>query len=110
MTKCNTIPIPFTSCKRRLVQASFSGGDITSDGGSVLLREMDRHLKLTSSLAQMLDDGREKEEKTQFNVLQLIFRLPGSSQNNHIFSRWYLVKKPSFYNKIVEGRLLFAIR
>ena len=62
VTKCNTIPIPFTSCKRRFVQTSFSGGDITSYGGSVLLREMDRHLKLTSSLAQMLDDGREKKK------------------------------------------------
>lgn len=71
MTKCNTIPIPFTSCKRRLVQASFSGGDITSDGGSVLLREMDRHLKLTSSLAQMLDDDREKK-KVQHDYLSLL--------------------------------------
>jgi hypothetical protein len=71
VTKCNTIPIPFTTCKRRLVQASFSGGDITSDGGSVLLREMDRRLKLTSSLAQMLEDGRDKK-KVQHDYLSLL--------------------------------------
>ncbi|WP_419648089.1 hypothetical protein [Thiolapillus sp.] len=30
--------------KRRKVQAAFSGGDITSDGGALLLRDMDRRL------------------------------------------------------------------
>ncbi len=71
MTKCNTIPIPFTTCKRRLVQASFSGGNITSDGGSVLLREMDRRLNLTSSLARILKDTRD-QKKVQHDYLCLL--------------------------------------
>lgn len=62
MTKCNTYPISLSSCKRRLVQASFSGGDTTSDGGSVLLREMDRHLNLTPSVARVLEDNRDKKK------------------------------------------------
>ena len=61
MTKCTTRPIHFTSCKSRLVQADFTGGDITSDGGAVLLREMDRRLKLTSSIARYLSDNRRKK-------------------------------------------------
>ena len=62
MTKCTTRPIHFTSCKSRLVQADFTGGDITSDGGAVLLREMDRRLKLTSSIARHLSDNRRKKQ------------------------------------------------
>ena len=62
MTKCTTPSIEFTSCKRRLVQADFTGGDITSDGGAVLLREMDRRLNLTSSIARYLPDTRRKKQ------------------------------------------------
>ena len=36
MTDCNLEPIRFPSCKGRLVEASFSGGAVTSDGGAVL--------------------------------------------------------------------------
>ncbi len=71
MINCNTVPIPFSSCKRRLVQASFSGGDITSDGGSVVLREMDRQLNLTSSVARVLEDNRDKK-KVQHDQLSLL--------------------------------------
>ena len=39
MTNCNLEPIRFPSCKGRLVEASFSGGAVTSDGGTVLLRQ-----------------------------------------------------------------------
>ena len=62
MTKCTTIPLDFTTCKSRLVQADFTGGDITSDGGAVLLREMDRRLELTSSIARHLADNRRKKQ------------------------------------------------
>jgi len=62
MTKCTTVPIDFTTCKRRLVQADFTGGDITSDGGAVLLREMDRRLQLTTSIARLLADSRRKKQ------------------------------------------------
>ncbi len=62
MTKCTTRPLNFTTCKSRLVQADFSGGDITSDGGAVLLREMDRRLQLTSSIASHFNDQRRKKQ------------------------------------------------
>jgi len=62
MTKRNTKSIDFTSCKRRLVQADFTGGDITSDGGAVVLREMDRRLQLTSAIAKRFSDTRRKKQ------------------------------------------------
>lgn len=62
MTKCTIDRIDLTSCKRRLVQAEFTGGDITSDGGAVLLREMDRRLRLTSAVADRFTDRRRKKQ------------------------------------------------
>ena len=62
VTKCTTRSIHFTTCKRRLVQADFSGGDITSDGGAVFLREIDRRLRLTTSIATRISDNRRKNQ------------------------------------------------
>jgi hypothetical protein len=42
------------------VQASFDGGEITSDGGVLLLRQADRLLDLTEAVAQALGDGRRQ--------------------------------------------------
>ena len=64
MTECTTPQIDFTSCKRRLVQADFTGGDITSDGGAVLLKEMDRRLQLTSTISRNFIDNRRKKQIT----------------------------------------------
>lgn len=50
----------FPACKSRQVQVDFGGGQITSDGGSLLLRQADRHLHLTHRVCQLLHDEREK--------------------------------------------------
>jgi hypothetical protein len=50
----------FPVCKRRRVQASFDGGDITSDAGVLLLRQADRVLGLSEAVAQALGDGRRQ--------------------------------------------------
>lgn len=71
MAKCTTSSIDFTSCKSRLVQTDFTGGDITSDGGAVLLREMDRRLALTSSIARHLSDNRRKKQIKHDNLSML---------------------------------------
>ena len=60
MTDCNPHSIAFPHCKGRLVEASFSGGAITSDGGAVLLREADRMSGLTDRAARSLTDTRRK--------------------------------------------------
>jgi hypothetical protein len=44
----------------RQVQADFSGGTLSSDGGVLLLRQADAGLGLTWSLAACFDDGREQ--------------------------------------------------
>ena len=41
------------------MEADFSGGDISSDGGIVLLREVDQNLKLLERAAAILPDDRD---------------------------------------------------
>ena len=44
MTNCIQESFVFPGCKGRRIEASFEGGDITSDGGVLLLRQVDRRL------------------------------------------------------------------
>ena len=71
MTVCNTKIIEYSRCKRRKVQAEFNGGDITSDGGVMLLREIDRRLQLTQRLAAALNDPR-CPSKTRHSLLSIL--------------------------------------
>ena len=44
----------------RRVQADFSGGHLSSDGGVLLLRQIDRGLGISRALAQCFDDTRNQ--------------------------------------------------
>lgn len=61
MTEC-TIPRDlFPSCKSRKVQVDFAGGNISSDGGGLLIRQADRRLDFTQRVAGALADPRRKK-------------------------------------------------
>ena len=60
MTKCYQRTFAFPRANRRVVEACFSGGDITSDGGVLLLRQADRRLGLSESISRMLSDKRRQ--------------------------------------------------
>ena len=59
MTKCTSEGILFPACRRRRVEADFAGGDVTSNGGVLLLRQADRLLGLTAAVARGLPDIRQ---------------------------------------------------
>lgn len=59
MTECNPKPIDLTSVKSRQVQVDFTGGNVTSDAGVLLLREVDRMMGLTHKVAPLLEDSRQ---------------------------------------------------
>jgi hypothetical protein len=58
MPICTPPELDFPSFDRRKIEASFTGGDVTSDGGVMLLREADRRLGLVAALDEVLKDPR----------------------------------------------------
>jgi hypothetical protein len=58
VTECTQESFAFPACRRRRIEAQFDGGNITSDGGVLLLRQADRHLGLSTMVARALDDPR----------------------------------------------------
>ena len=60
-TVCNPELFHFPAVKKRPVSASFTGGDVTSDGGITLLRQTDRRVGLTKALAKVLPDPRDPD-------------------------------------------------
>jgi hypothetical protein len=58
MTECNGLPLLFTSLGRKKIVADFRGGDLTSDGGLPLLREVDRKIGLIDALNAAIFDPR----------------------------------------------------
>ncbi len=60
MTQCTQESFAFPACRRRRVQAEFSGGEISSDGGVLLLRQADRYLGLSAAVARALVDDRRR--------------------------------------------------
>ncbi len=58
MTECTQSTFEFTAHFSRQVVARFDGGNITTDGGGLLLRETDRRLNLLPRLAECFLDGR----------------------------------------------------
>ena len=68
----------FTRVKRREVKADFNGGDVSTDAGLLLLREVDRRLGLTQSAAKLLADARQKgkvKHEAETMLRQRIFGL-----------------------------------
>ena len=61
MPKCTKNKIEFGRFGRRLIEADFSGGDLSSDGGLLLLRQVDRHLGLSRAAAAAIPDPRDPE-------------------------------------------------
>jgi hypothetical protein len=59
MTDCAQTSLNFPSFDRRKIEANFTGGNVSSDGGLMLLRQADRRLGLTRALDAVLHDPRD---------------------------------------------------
>ncbi len=58
MTECNQEVFSFAAHFSRRVEAGFTAGQVTSDGGALLLRQADRKINLLARLAASFSDGR----------------------------------------------------
>ena len=71
MTKWNHRTMTFSSCRRRRVRADFTGGSVSSHGGALLLREVDRRLGLTERVARRLGERRQRG-KVRHEVVTMV--------------------------------------
>ena len=77
-THCQSKPLQFTKLGRRKVVAEFDGGRMSSDGGALLLREVDERCDLTGRVAACFTDYRDPcrvEHSVDRLVAQRIFGL-----------------------------------
>jgi len=58
MTECIQEAFAFTSHLSRRVEAGFTAGQVSTDGGAVLLREVERRINLLGRLAGCFTDNR----------------------------------------------------
>src|SRR5271165_6170160 len=58
-TDCKSQPLLFEDLGSRQVVADFSGGTLSSDGGVLLLRQVDANLGVSGALAQCFTDERD---------------------------------------------------
>lgn len=61
MPKCTADEMDFGRLGRRVIEANFQGGAISSDGGVMLLRQVDRRMGLSAAMASALKDPRSPE-------------------------------------------------
>ena len=71
MSNCISKKFDFPALKNRKIEASFLGGSITSDGGILLLREVERKTKLLDRVASIIPDNR-MQEKVTHSILEML--------------------------------------
>ena len=75
-TDCTSTQLAFEGLGRRAVVGRFDGGRLTTDGGVLLLREVDRRFRVTSRLAACFRDHRDPrriEHRLETLVAQRVF-------------------------------------
>ena len=87
-TDCTSTQLAFEGLGRRAVVGRFDGGRLTTDGGVLLLREVDRRFQVTSRLAACFRDHRDPrriEHRLETLVAQRVLALAAGYEdlNDH---------------------------
>ena len=78
MPKCTDGTMELGRVGRRVIEANFEGGDISSDGGLLLLRRADERIGLSRAAAAVLSDPRDPTRITHSLRDLLAQRIYGS--------------------------------
>jgi len=70
-TECNQVGFEFHPLNQRQIRAQFDGGAITSDGGGLLLREVDKRMGIMRQFAACFTDYRDPE-RIEHTVQELV--------------------------------------
>jgi hypothetical protein len=107
-TDCNTPIIRFTPLSRREVLAQFDAGAISSDGGVILLREVDRRIRLLDRVDELIPDPRdplhiEHDQRTMLAQRVLAIACGWEDLNDHTTLRNDLILQLAT-NRKASGR------
>ena len=64
MTNGNGLSLQFPDVNGRKIEGDFDGGEVSSDGGVLLVRQVDRWIGFTKRLAEVLPDPRDPDRIT----------------------------------------------
>ena len=70
-TECTKVRAGFQPLARREIRADFSGGTITSDGGALLLREVEKRTAILKRFSDCFTDYRNPK-RIEHDVLSLV--------------------------------------
>ncbi len=107
-TECTGKQLEFKGLGRRKVQGAFDGGHISSDGGALLLRELDLRLGITQKLASCFTDYRDPE-LIEHSVLDLVrqrvygIALGYEDLNDHDDLKWDPLLAVALGKRDIEG-------
>lgn len=71
MTQCTQETFKFQGLKEKKVEGKFNGGTITSDGGGILLREVENKRNILKRFSECFVDYRDKDS-TEHSVRELV--------------------------------------
>lgn len=88
MTLCTSSHDLFPACKSKKITTAFDGGNVSSHGGMLLLRQVDQKLHLIRDAAKVFTDGRRKASCThniESMLRQRVFALAAGEEdlNDH---------------------------
>jgi RimJ/RimL family protein N-acetyltransferase len=63
MPNCTVETMTLGKVGRRTIEASFDGGDISSDAGVLLLRQADERIGLTRAVARVFADAAPRRQR-----------------------------------------------
>ncbi len=108
-TECTAVQMEFTGLGRRTVLGAFDGGNISSDGGALLLREVDARLGITEKLAACFTDYRDPD-LVEHDLLALLrqrvygLALGYEDLNDHDDLKWDPLWALALNKKDIEGK------
>ena len=108
-TECTDAPLEFQGLGRRAIIGAFDGGHISSDGGALLLRELDERLGITEKLAACFTDQRNPD-RIEHSVLDLVrqrvygLALGYEDLNDHDDLKWDPLLALALGKTDVEGK------
>ena len=103
MTECYQTSMDFPRVKRRKVDVNFEGGEITSDGGSLLLRQVDRQIGLTKALDAVLVDPRMQAKCDHSQLSMLRQRIYGMAAGYEDLSDHNSLRTDTAFQTAVES-------